>query len=215
MSKVQQPEVDDIDHCKVYVHSRRISSPTIRVLRLSKSELHFGDKSFLQGSLKDVSLNSRTQFDAISYACGSPEPPSYILIDRKKIPITRNCEDALRRLRDNFGLTTVWVDSICINSPDDVERSGQLLLMTHIYGKARNVYLWMGEASYNNASDFALDWLEQASENQYPLLGAAVGTFPRNMSPRNATTLFLLLFEYYRDSELPLLKRHTSLIGSS
>ena len=208
MSEICDSEVGDIED---YDGFKRVSSPTIRILQLSKSDFHLGDKNVLQGSLKEASLNSWTQFDAVSYACGSPDSPSYILINGRKIAMTSNCEDSLRFLRDNFGLRTVWVDSICINSADKVEKGGQLPLMTHIYGRARYVYLWFGERSPGGSSDRALDWLEQASENQHPFVGARLGTFPENMSPWRIVRTFWLMVEHYRDSKSLVLSAGTML----
>ena len=72
--------------------------------------------------------------------------------------VTRNPEDALRRLRRRDGEVYIWVDAICINQADLTERSEHIIYMHHVYQCAERVLVWLGEA-YDD-SDSAIDQLE-------------------------------------------------------
>ena len=170
----------------------------IRLLQLSESDACIDNQDILQGTLKQISLDSPEPFDAISYACGPPVYSECILIDGKKVFVTKNCRNALRHLRNQFGVRTVWVDAVCINSRDDNEKSGQIRLMTDIYGKARRVYIWLGEQSQDSATDRALDWLRDISMDRYPLLSVRLANFPKNMHPREVIKSLRIIPDVFR-----------------
>lgn len=51
---------------------------------------------------------------------------------------------ALRRLRQRHKSVTLWVDALCINQDNDLEKSQQVTLMTRIYSSATMVQAWLG-----------------------------------------------------------------------
>ncbi|KAK6428583.1 hypothetical protein LTR95_015273 [Oleoguttula sp. CCFEE 5521] len=59
---------------------------------------------------------------------------------------TKNCEDALRRFRLQDKPRTLWVDAICINQKDNVEKTRQVQIMGHIYRYADRVIVYSGQA---------------------------------------------------------------------
>ena len=178
----------------VYVYESSLEPPFIRLLQLSESD---NEEGILQGTLEEISLNTPHPFDAISYACGPDVYSECILIRGKKVFVTKNCHNALRHLRDQFGVRTVWVDAVCI-SKDVKEKSGQIRLMTEIYGKARRVFIWLGEHSEENASDRALGWLQDISMDKWPLLGIRMSNFPKNMHWRELYKLFCVIPDVIR-----------------
>lgn len=50
----------------------------------------------------------------------------------------------------------MWIDAICINQFDDVEKSDQVRLMKTIYSKASKVIVWLGTGSKRTAAAFNL-----------------------------------------------------------
>lgn len=60
--------------------------------------------------------------------------------------------------RDGTTLCTVqhpdhlWVDAICINQKDIVDKSHQITLMEEIYGGADSVLVWLGEESRSSTT---------------------------------------------------------------
>ena len=56
----------------------------------------------------------------------------------------------------------LWIDAICINQDDIVERSEQVNKMASIYGSARLVILWLGEEAHE--STLAVQTLRDVGE---------------------------------------------------
>lgn len=151
------------------------SSPEIRVLDLQESD-HFDDP--LVGTFRIVSLDqgSSPSFTALSYVWGTTQPAPAITIDLGVglLPITRNCHDALRQIRQRYGNTTIWVDSICIDQTCDSERCHQVSLMGDVYSRAKKVYVWLGQETPGIRR--ALECIEFAASFMYlPLNPDAVG----------------------------------------
>jgi hypothetical protein len=62
----------------------------------------------------------------------------------RKLNITTNLFDALKRLRLPDADRVLWVDAICINQFDLEEKNIQVPLMKDIYSKASVVLIWLG-----------------------------------------------------------------------
>jgi len=83
---------------------------------------------------------------------GRQEPDRPILINGKRLNITKNCADLLYnfrnpRTRDAPKNCRLWVDSICINQKDNEEKASQVPMMADIYRRSRQVLIWLGEAT--------------------------------------------------------------------
>jgi len=93
----------------------------IRLLRISP-----GPRTApLHGNMRIAGLQSKPDYEALSYTWADDNGDSsrsrriYIGAFWDIVPITANCESALRCLRDSFTPRTVWVDSICIDQESD------------------------------------------------------------------------------------------------
>ncbi|KAI0382216.1 HET-domain-containing protein [Hypomontagnella monticulosa] len=130
----------------------------IRLLKLSTSPS--GDH--IRGELEVVDLVYSRSFEALSYTwageTGNNLKPKNIYIGPfwDVIPITENCDSALRLLLSK-GHLDVWVDSICINQQDPYERSHQVSIMREIFSKASQVLIYLGPAT--SCSDDAMEAL--------------------------------------------------------
>jgi hypothetical protein len=91
------------------------------------------------------------------------EKKGSVIIEGHRFPVTENLESALRRLRhlntasDSARAVTRsfwWIDAICINQVDVLERNQQVNLMTRIYKKAIGVHIWLGEQADNSEVAF-------------------------------------------------------------
>ncbi|KAI1399529.1 heterokaryon incompatibility protein-domain-containing protein [Hypoxylon fuscum] len=140
---------------------------TIRLLDLdglpSESDT---DEVPLIGTLRVVSLATSPCFAALSYVWGEYSKPDRDTLEIRhdggqntKLEITANCRDALRSLRRMHGPLCIWVDTICINQPDNIEKESQISLMEEIYSWAVPVYAWLGPST--DASDRAMKWLSR------------------------------------------------------
>lgn len=103
-------------------------------------------------------------YEALSYVWGSNENPQYIQVANKlrdasrkscpgsdyhgtaRLPVTQNLAVALRHLRLLDKPRVMWIDAICINQQDNVEKGLQVAKMGDIYSKASRVVVWLGPA---------------------------------------------------------------------
>ncbi|KAK5170409.1 uncharacterized protein LTR77_004997 [Saxophila tyrrhenica] len=88
-------------------------------------------------------------FDALSYCWGQPVFTESIECDGVVYPITANLDSALRHIRSEHTTKLLWVDYLCINQTDLKERSQQIRNMGLIFGSARTVVAWLGDAAEN------------------------------------------------------------------
>ncbi|KAI1763797.1 heterokaryon incompatibility protein-domain-containing protein [Hypoxylon sp. FL1150] len=109
-------------------------------------------KNWREGTVPETS----TPYEALSYVWGAPSTAHGITIASLPLPITANCDAALRRLRYNSQDRVLWVDSICIDqTPEGVEeRNAQVAMMGNIYENASDVLIWLGEGDENTDALF-------------------------------------------------------------
>jgi hypothetical protein len=101
----------------------------------------------LAGRLEDMWIGGEgPRYSALSYVWGEPQFKDVILIDGKRLAITNSLGIALRRLRPVAGQPAlrIWIDQICINQRDTVERNQQVRLMHAIFRDAHRVLVWLG-----------------------------------------------------------------------
>ncbi|KAL8787762.1 MAG: hypothetical protein Q9195_007631 [Heterodermia aff. obscurata] len=84
-------------------------------------------------------------YHALSYVWGSLQPDVPIICDGKDCFISRNLDQALRRLRKAKEPLYIWVDAMCINQKNILERNEQVLRMKQIYQRAEDVLIWLGD----------------------------------------------------------------------
>ncbi|KAF6830763.1 heterokaryon incompatibility protein [Colletotrichum musicola] len=131
----------------------------IRLLHLESGN----GASLLHASFSTSNLDAEgTAYDALSYtwadSLGNTDccRPLFVGLFWDIVPITRNCEQALRSVRHSTGKPRkIWVDSVCINQNDANERSFQVALMTRIYSRATEVLVFLGPAADNSAMALA------------------------------------------------------------
>jgi hypothetical protein len=107
-------------------------------------------------------------FEAVSYVWGSDQKVSQIYCQNHAIPITANLDAVLRSLRSRDAERTIWVDAICINQADLVERGQQVAMMGRIYGVGERTIINLGPDSDGNAQAVAslLEEISERIENQ-------------------------------------------------
>ncbi|GES61681.1 HET-domain-containing protein [Aspergillus terreus] len=103
----------------------------------------------------------RHLYEGLSYVWGSTDKSQAIFIDNQYLPVTANLHAALLHLRDAAIERVIWIDAICINQADPIERGGQVQLMAKIYSEAARVIVWLGPAS--DQSDTILEAIRSAA----------------------------------------------------
>jgi hypothetical protein len=145
-----------------YIHSS-LPPNCFRLLCVERSS---DDSNTLQCSLQIVSFNNPPTYHCLSYTWGNPfteglpqfehyaardaarkgVSSSHIICDGRRLDIGQNLLDALSTLCDvaSRELKSFWVDAICINQKDLIERGNQVARMADIYRNADSVIPWLG-----------------------------------------------------------------------
>ena len=140
------------------------TASSIRVLKLCPTSLD--DNSVIRCTLHLTDVNKDClDFNALSYTWGEPlfqdwyetkhaavaqEAP--LFCNDIPVKVTANLEAVLRVLsyrlfedeRFRYKTPYLWVDSLCINQSDILERNSQVKFMSDIYTKASSVISWLG-----------------------------------------------------------------------
>jgi hypothetical protein len=144
------------------IASGEIGATTYRYAVLEKN--HFRLVKILRKSMSTLSceishhrLETSQKYTAISYAWGDGIEKDTIKLEkttrdehgrslRKEIPVAVpiSLHGALNVLRQAHDDVYVWVDALCIDQKNTLERSEQVQLMSDIYGRAHQVAIWLG-----------------------------------------------------------------------
>jgi hypothetical protein len=93
--------------------------------------------------LRVVSLESKPDYEALSYVWGKEPPNESITVQGQALPTRPNLAAALRRLRRPERQRVLWVDAICMDQRDVDERAQQVGLMRRVYMQTRRVISFM------------------------------------------------------------------------
>lgn len=112
-----------------YHHAAFSDQNSIRLLSLQPGPL----KEAIRITLEEISIEKVHDFEALSYVWDLQTPDCPVFCGEKQLLITKNCFDALQRLRFEDDLRLLWIDAICINQTCMREREQQVQLMGDVY----------------------------------------------------------------------------------
>ncbi|KAH6612465.1 heterokaryon incompatibility protein-domain-containing protein [Boeremia exigua] len=112
-------------------------------------------------------------YQALSYVWGSNDNPSHVYVKAPRhsgtVSITNNLDSALRYLRSEKKLRSLWIDALCINQASTEEKDIQVMNMGKVYKAARSVIAWLGPKDDNSdegirlfkdlGSNVDVDWI--------------------------------------------------------
>lgn len=100
------------------------------------------------------------EYEALSYAWGSRRSPRTIYVgesDRATLRITESLKIALQHLRYRDRRRVMWIDALCIDQANDVEKGPQVAMMGQLFECASRVVVWLGPKQ--NSSNAAMERL--------------------------------------------------------
>lgn len=128
--------------------------------------------------LETYDLDHCPSFVALSYKWGDLHLSRAIILNGKPFLLGQNLHSALSFLGEDAlckrssWRNLYWIDAICINQQDDLERSHQVNMMGTIYSKARFVLVWLGPGTVDSeraleeaAAYCELPWEHQRENN--------------------------------------------------
>ncbi|KAK6435373.1 hypothetical protein LTR95_008437 [Oleoguttula sp. CCFEE 5521] len=150
---------------------------------------HYADA--VHCTLQAYTLAASPPYEALSYCWGDVPGHEKILIDGRIMIVTKSLRAALRWLRKPNTRRRLWVDAVCINQADVVERSAQVAIMGDIYRRATQTTIWLGAPGTNSHQAFtATAGLARTAANP--------GCIPRDLGAVNITYMLacMLTSEY-------------------
>ncbi|KAI8721720.1 HET domain-containing protein [Fusarium sp. LHS14.1] len=131
-------------------HMLDLSNVSIALLRLLPGKP--GDE--IVCDVRTVPLKSDPVYETLSYVWGDQTNTRQITCDGSPRVITESLYLALSRLRLRDRPRTVWIDQLCIDQTNDVEKSLQVSVMRDIYRKASRGLIWLGELPTEEQTGF-------------------------------------------------------------
>lgn len=119
-----------------------LSKHAIRVVRLCKGSY----TERIRCELFEAYLDQieGVPYEAVSYTWGNQSNEAPILLDGKEFVITSNLFEALSCLRLTDQDRILWIDALCIDQENDLEKGHQVSRMKTIYEYAEQVIIWLG-----------------------------------------------------------------------
>lgn len=166
-----------------YIYSPLPERPgAIRLLRVRASTIQTQD---IVCNIVVPNPGRLIQYEALSWCWGNQPRTATIYIKKRlswftaryAMKVSPELFMALRFLRSSRKDRYLWIDAICINQEDLVEKNQQVGMMDSIYANARQVRVWLGEAS--KTSSLAFKFIKEEvlqfpkSETLFSNVGAA------------------------------------------
>lgn len=133
LSLLPAPEFEHTIHCELSIVAAPIESA------------YWDDKT------DDHALGD---YEAVSYAWGNTALTRSVFVRGKRLKVTQSLEVALRYLRYTHRERLLWMDAICIDQSHDEEKSQQVRILRRIFGRARQVLVWLGPG--DDETDYAM-----------------------------------------------------------
>ncbi|KAL2076173.1 hypothetical protein VTL71DRAFT_1116 [Oculimacula yallundae] len=104
-----------------------------------------GPRGPLECEVRVENLSDCPVYDTLSYRWGDPGSKRYILVDNHEFFVTETLFAALLRLRQKETKQSIWIDQLCIDQSNLIEKAIQVRLMGEVYSKCNQCFIWMEE----------------------------------------------------------------------
>lgn len=135
--------------------------PGLKSTRLAAIHPGVGDDDVIVDlRIETFAMHSPPRYEALSYVWGSTEAPQSIYVgyqERATLQVTRNLRTALQHLRSPDQERVMWIDALCINQSDDIEKAIEVAMMGQLFAFAAHVVVWLGPEA--NGSAMAMERL--------------------------------------------------------
>lgn len=163
-----------------------------RDIRLLKISTNSNDQSsapqtyrLVHAELPEEGSSNGLSFETVSYTWGDSTRVSTLRLSDEhgsivgEIGLTANLTQAIPHLTDKSKTRLLWIDQLCINQGDDLEKGVQVGMMDQIYKSASRVLIWLGLVEED--SRMVKQWLDTL-DRLLPLQ-ALEGLLPRQQDP--------------------------------
>jgi hypothetical protein len=157
MDFLTHPKNLEVSHSVEYTYAPLSDdSNEIRLLLISSKEIarQSGYKGQILCRLNQYNINDAPEYNALSYTWGDTNDRRHIWINDTVMSVTKNLYDFLTTIQHETKICVFWIDAVCINQADDLEKSYQVAMMHQIYKNAVSVTAWLGPE--DDGSDIAI-----------------------------------------------------------
>lgn len=187
--------IDLLDRLKP-LYTSRIYLPLkpneIRLIELRSR----GPGQAVEAALHVFQLEGCPSYAAVSYTWGDPKRCKPIIVDGEATEVRENIWSFLSSLQTSSPIEEryLWIDTLCIDQNNVLERNHQVKKMKAIYQKASKVLVWLGKGA--DESDLAMDYL--STRGLTPLKPKANGYRPMWRMKEGKAILALCERVYWR-----------------
>ncbi|KAL2070377.1 hypothetical protein VTL71DRAFT_13403 [Oculimacula yallundae] len=129
-----------------------------RQIRLLKASFDHAQTDVIQCDFLVADLDALPcEFIAISYLWGPPEKPEKVWCNGLSIDITLSAMSVLRMAASDPDIEYIWIDALCIDQSNILEKSVQIRLMRYVYPAAKRTIAWLGNSTAT--SDDAMNFI--------------------------------------------------------
>ncbi|KAF3810290.1 hypothetical protein GCG54_00002748 [Colletotrichum gloeosporioides] len=146
--------------CESKVHLP-LADGQIRLLKLKPAST-LSDP--IECSLFAIPPTTNTRYEAVSYVWGNQNCRKVIKVNNVDFQITGNLFELLPYLRQHDSDRVLWIDGLCIDQTNDVEKCRQVNMMGDIYKGASHVVIFLGREW--DGLDIAIKYLGLAAQQQ-------------------------------------------------
>ena len=166
-----------------------LSGDSIRLLILSQK--HISDPITCTSTI--VHLHEEPQYIAVSYRWGEVTLTDEIIVDHKRVRVTKSVVEVLLCLRSFKYSCPLWLDFLCINQLNTAERNHQVGMMGRIFASAKYVIAWLGPG-YDN-SELAMRLLRDYPDGH----SKSARSDPQTCESNHQTLRFPFQIQYGQD----------------
>jgi hypothetical protein len=178
------------DHNHIY--GKPLGAGAFRLLKIKLEPPHSSSNISIFCRLETFSREMSPAYSALSYTWDDAEGPetasqpaddaeTCIFLEGRRMNVKSNLHHALLRLPS---CSYWWIDALCINQIDIIERNTQVSIMNNIYRDAEKVFVWLGPDKKgetllvreflrfllqrfvdDEVSKYEQDWLNKDNEN--------------------------------------------------
>jgi hypothetical protein len=129
-----------------YAYQKLDTPSSFRLLHIERPGPSDDTKAAWVYSLTRTNFDQAPPYETLSYVWGTTDRSELVkLRDGKLLRVTKPLKDALSFVVEQGATGHLWIDQICIDQDDRIERGNQVKIMGQIYSSCSRVLVWLGQ----------------------------------------------------------------------
>ncbi|GAB7365907.1 hypothetical protein MBLNU230_g7235t1 [Neophaeotheca triangularis] len=121
-------------------------------IRAELEHVYFSEDRFVYFDQREA------KYETCSYCWGPPSAVEDVFVGHHMLSVPQSATTVIRRMRYPDRIRILWIDAVCINQGDPVERGHQVGLMSEVFTHTWRNLAWLGDEDGNSGP--VLDALE-------------------------------------------------------